>query len=1722
MQTKYLNYGSAYLYALHGSGEQHIKKWIRERIMYCDTLLGYMTSSSDYITLRSSKLGYVYLDIQTYIPMYLRVKWRDEANNTGMQVKRIGRGETVRFEYNMPTATDQEIVVYGGHYLKSLGDVSNLEPTTMLIANADRLTEIECHSNNLINTDLSVCTKLQRIDISNSPALGTGVGAQPTLNIQNCKYLRYCNCYNTSLTAIYTMQSGGNLEELYYPATTQVVQISNQKHLKRVGLPSDISKDEYCRSLQTVQITNCNAIQTLHYPFHENDEIDFSPFKYVQDLSITNSIDRLVFMSFSGFNKLKTLTLQSLKNLGGVGFDDMLGINDVSAFQSIVIADTPQIPQVSFNVSDPERYKIAFADNAVIDLSAMFGVNTITSNAERLQGLKRILVPTTIKNINFPVDNGIKSIITGTSEHIADLDWEGYDLPGAVLETCDLSGVKITHAESLSLAPINEIPVINKNKTPIEFVVPKKGTYDLTNYVGSTLDNSFKGFDLSEEYNIKCDAALDKITSISSVFKNCKVDALKINNLLERLPNLASMESTFANCTNLENPKLLNIPAKVNNFKQCFEGSDVKQDIAFKENVIDVRSAFKNCNSLEDVTTNWKTEYIDNVLTEDCYAECNHITKFNGEDLFLTEYELGRDRIPVKWGGNDFQNENTAVYEVVTDAVNVKLVFPNRKCLLDNGRVDWGDGTITEGVLTHTYAQPGTYIIKGKLLIGDGEVNPSETIRRCLTKIHKVPNIPINYTNMFSDCRNLEYVDFTCGIPTNLTKTFIANTKLKTIKFGDLSQCAIFNNTFAECVELETIENFKVHSVCEDLSYVFNGCAKLKSLPNMNLWDTSNIKSLEATFYGCGITDFTQVENWDLTSCTSIYAVFARTNVKKINLSGWQINNSEESDLIFSLRDLFYHCEALQEVNVSNIVTNHVNNIDNMFYNCISLKTIIGLTTWDTSNVGSMHGVFYSVPIDYFDFSGWDFSKLNIAPNNLWGTTPEKTIVLNNIAWAYPKQINNFLYSSSNYGKSKVTEIVMDEIREDMTDFSGMFKNCSELYTDIAFPTWATSVFECFKNCVGMKEIRSNWNTEYDNLTEENHLDCYAGVNIEKIDGVKDRVTSIPENWGGLAFRLDDTLEVEIDTLLIESLNVTFTVDSYGAVLWGDGRSDDLTVANSLSSGTYVCTHTYNAHGVYTVKLKRPKLSYREGASVSKITSIPSDYVCDSTASGIRNKFTNNDNVGLTNATSINISNLANAKEKITTCAKAFYKMESLTEIIGLDQLDYSEVTSMASMFEGCKALTTVSMRNWDTTNVVNRENMFTGCQSLVFINVTDMILGANLSSLFHGASTVTVIMGLTDLQPENVTDLSKAFYDCSYLSFDTIFEFLSKIDTSKVQSMSKLFNNVVLTAEQVEQICNTFTKIPSVDILGCQPRLESLDLLLPIFEKADWSRPLDFSDLFAGWAKLKDVKALANYSTSTVYKANGLFRGCYELEDISGLRNWDTKGITDMSYMFYECKKLADLTPLREWNVSNVTNMSYMFSVEGESLIKTLDGLEKWNVSAVTNMKAMFYAVGGYGYNDYSCKDISAIAGWNVIGVKDMSYMFGGFRISDYSLFNGWNIQSLQQAAFMFAHHWNVPSDAERTIDLSAWDVTNVSFGYAGIFYNCGWLQSFTSFKNINDSMFYIDDCVRLTVDSLMSIINNLKKTFSVKKLYIGEANMEKLTDEQLAVAIEKGWTVQ
>ena len=753
MQTKYLNYGSAYLYALHGNSKHHIQKWLTERLVYCDTLFGYNVSTSDYITLRSSKLGEVYLDIQTYIPMYVRVKWRDEAGDTGVQIKRVGKGETVRFSYIMPTATDQEIIVYAGHYLKSLGDVSNLQPTTMLIANADRLTEIECHSSNLINTDLSECTLLQKIDLSNSIALGTGIGSQPILNIQNCKYLKYCNCYNTQLTAIYTMQQGGNLEEIYYPSSTQLIQLTNQTYLHTVGIPYDMADITTPQNLANVEITNCKNITKLCYPYNDSNTNEFVCLKYVQNLTLNNSLDYLTSIQFKGFNKLKTVLLDSMLNLASLKFDDMNTIIQESTINNIKVNNCPLITKVTFNVSE-DFYKIEFAENCIIDLSGLYSVKTIESNAS-IKGLKTLIIPTSVKELKFIAEHGdgtneIKNILSATSDYLNDDSFEGIDLKNIQLTFLDMASLTINNAINFHLAPTTQHPNLNtyRDGVNVPYFRPK-GSLDLTNYKGE-IKSMFKGLDLDIFTIVPPSETFANISDLSSLFEGAKIKSISLpNKIMEKYPFANKLDCIFKNSTLTDASEFM-FPQYKFSLKEGFMGSSLKEDVDLPLYVSNITSCFESCRDMKKIRSQWNKEFIyADMIYLNCYFDCVNIN--------IIDNGLGTIRdIPSEWGGHAFTITNVGSYTIETLEDNCEILFGD---LIDDGVIDWGDNSYSYGTNRHIFKAKGVYTIEGKVFPNVIGESPDKTLSDTLVVVKNIPSETTSLANMFSNCRLLRIVE---------------------------------------------------------------------------------------------------------------------------------------------------------------------------------------------------------------------------------------------------------------------------------------------------------------------------------------------------------------------------------------------------------------------------------------------------------------------------------------------------------------------------------------------------------------------------------------------------------------------------------------------------------------------------------------------------------------------------------------------------------------------------------------------------------------------------------------------------------------------------------------------------------------------------------------------------------------------------------------------------
>ena len=192
-----------------------------------------------------------------------------------------------------------------------------------------------------------------------------------------------------------------------------------------------------------------------------------------------------------------------------------------------------------------------------------------------------------------------------------------------------------------------------------------------------------------------------------------------------------------------------------------------------------------------------------------------------------------------------------------------------------------------------------------------------------------------------------------------------------------------------------------------------------------------------------------------------------------------------------------------------------------------------------------------------------------------------------------------------------------------------------------------------------------------------------------------------------------------------------------------------------------------------------------------------------------------------------------------------------------------------------------------------------------------------------------------------------------------------------------------------------------------------------------------------------------------------------------------DISNATSARNMFYSCSNLISIPQL---NTSNVTDMYNMFY--GCSNLLSIPQLD---TSQVIDMSYMFY----------NCKNLTTIPQLDTSNVTNISNMFQGC-----------------------VYLKSIPLlDCGKVTSASS--ILNPS--YYGDQLNLTYMGGF---KNIKVN-FDIQKAPNLTVQSLMNVINNLYDfrangdSTTTRTLQLGTTNLNKLTDEQKAVATNKGWSL-
>lgn len=293
--------------------------------------------------------------------------------------------------------------------------------------------------------------------------------------------------------------------------------------------------------------------------------------------------------------------------------------------------------------------------------------------------------------------------------------------------------------------------------------------------------------------------------------------------------------------------------------------------------------------------------------------------------------------------------------------------------------------------------------------------------------------------------------------------------QVNTLKIKDNTP---MTSAFSGCKSLSKVG--EIIGKPSDITTTFKNCNYLKKIPYI---DTSLVKSLANTFYGCWWTeDWTELNNWDLSNVTNISNAFYECyDLQELDLSN--------ATKINTITTAFYCCSKLQELILPNIVLTN-SSMATVFASCRKLKSIdlskIDVSKLSSANITDMFS--YCESLENIDFQSWEGLKISTMRNTF-----------------------------NNCKKLKVIDI--SPLDTTTAKFAALCCDCTELesfngYLDYNNYSASGNMNFSFTNCPNLRQI----NTIY-NLGKNQYIDFknspYLGVVNEDYPNARIKLTEL-------------------------------------------------------------------------------------------------------------------------------------------------------------------------------------------------------------------------------------------------------------------------------------------------------------------------------------------------------------------------------------------------------------------------------------------------------------------------------------------------------------------------------------------------------------------------------------------------------------------------------------
>ncbi|MGI6034024.1 MAG: BspA family leucine-rich repeat surface protein [Coriobacteriales bacterium] len=192
----------------------------------------------------------------------------------------------------------------------------------------------------------------------------------------------------------------------------------------------------------------------------------------------------------------------------------------------------------------------------------------------------------------------------------------------------------------------------------------------------------------------------------------------------------------------------------------------------------------------------------------------------------------------------------------------------------------------------------------------------------------------------------------------NMTDGFVTITGLDTLDTSKVENMAgmFFGQTKLESADVSKFDTSNV----TDMASMFNGCRSIEKL-DVSTWDTSNVTNMSGVFFLGGQSN------------DGTYTFLTNTSLKELDVSGWDTSKVQYMAFMFG------GAAGVEKLDVSSFDTSKVEYFYGMFENCQSLKSL-DVSNFDLSNCDSwgLEGMFMNCSgVETLDLHGWDTSNIN-------------------------------------------------------------------------------------------------------------------------------------------------------------------------------------------------------------------------------------------------------------------------------------------------------------------------------------------------------------------------------------------------------------------------------------------------------------------------------------------------------------------------------------------------------------------------------------------------------------------------------------------------------------------------------------------------------------------------------------------------------------------------